>query len=371
MIRSIFVTLVVVVFLPMSAHASLDSLIVREPRSYGRLTIFPIELRDDVPHTYVTLERALATGRAVIHENNSQKLWIENRSDTDLFIESSAILKGGQQDRMVASDMVVAGHDTSRDLNVYCVEKGRSFKRGAEPIETFSASHEMAPMHHMRVIAQHELTGMLLTPHLGGRTAPDPDQLKLLEALGTMPQFESIGSDAVQESIWHDVAQTQTALSNNLKDSVTRNPSPTSLQLALESKSLDVPRNSYEKHFGDLASNIEHSVGAIYALDGKIVGGDMYGSHEMFTSAWHKHLRAWATEAIALAPTNGANPDLTRDNVLDFLTASTPGKRAKKQVNDRTLTEATESQFAFIFTTRDSRFPDAVIHRAWVVKSPL
>ena len=367
MIRSIAFAILLATLLPIAALASNDSLVVGEPRTYGRLTVFPIESQNQSHHTYLTLEEALRTGRAIIHENNSQKLWIVNLSDTDLYIESTEILKGGQQDRMVESDMIIPAYDTDYTLHVYCVEKGRSTRRYDEPIETFSGSSELAPMHHMRVVARHELTAMLLTPHLGGLTAPDPDELKLMDALGTMPQFNVV-TDAAQESIWHDVSQTQSALTNVLKDSVTRNESPTSLELALENTSLQEKRHDYEKRLGDLASDDKNSIGVIYALDGKIVGGDVYASHTLFASMWPKHLRAMATEAIALPSSHDPTPALTKDAILDFLTASTPGKTAKKQVNDRTLTEAIESQNAFIFTTRDAQFPEVVVHRGWVVK---
>src|ERR1700691_4112584 len=93
------------------ALASQDSVLVREPKTYGPLTVWTIEVESKVHHPYLTLEEALRTGQAVIHENNSQRLWIENRSDTDLFVQSSDIIKGGQQDRMVEYDMIVPAHD--------------------------------------------------------------------------------------------------------------------------------------------------------------------------------------------------------------------------------------------------------------------
>ena len=157
-------------------------------------------------YAYLTLEEALRTGQAVIHENNSQKLWIENRSDTDLFVQSSDLIKGGQQDRMVENDMIVPAHDTSTDMNVYCIEHGRSTKRGSEPLETFSASHWMAPLSHTRLVTQHALTEQLLTPHVGGLTAPDTNELNLLKSLESLPQpFGAV--DAAQESVWNDVSE--------------------------------------------------------------------------------------------------------------------------------------------------------------------
>jgi hypothetical protein len=157
------------------ALAKSDSTVVRESHAREHLTIWILDGDNVMQHPYRTLEQALSDGEAIILNENSQTLWIENRSDTDLFLESGDLLKGGQQDRMIASDRILPAHDTARDLEVYCIEHGRSTKRGAEPIETFSASHWMAPLAHTRLVARHDLTEKPLTPHVGGLTAPDTD----------------------------------------------------------------------------------------------------------------------------------------------------------------------------------------------------
>jgi hypothetical protein len=156
------------------SFAQTDSLMIHETFVYGNLSITLLTSPDQLHRNYLTLEQALSTHRAIIHENNSQTLWIENLSDSDLFIQSTDLIKGGQQDRMVANDMIVPARSESRDLHVFCIEQGRSTKRGDEPIETFSGSFEAAPMSHIRVVAKHDLTGMLLSPNLGWQTAPDP-----------------------------------------------------------------------------------------------------------------------------------------------------------------------------------------------------
>src|SRR4051812_36803575 len=76
------VALVLLCGSPSRSFALSDSLTVGQTRSYSALTVFIIDRADEVHRPYLTLERALATHRAVIHENNSQTLWIENLSDT-------------------------------------------------------------------------------------------------------------------------------------------------------------------------------------------------------------------------------------------------------------------------------------------------
>jgi len=347
-------------FLTSSAalYAQQDSLSVTEPVTYGGLTVWMVQAREKTHHPYLTLEDALSTHRAVIHENNSQTLWIENLSDTDLFVQSADLIKGGQQDRMVASDMIVPAHDTSYAFNVYCIEKGRSTKRGTEPIETFSSSEWMAPLAHTRIVARHELTEKLLTPKVGGLTAPDPEQLKLLESLGEIPRpFGQV--DAAQYSIWNDVAVAQAGMTLALKDSVTRNQSPTSLELALDAKSVSERERDFNKRFNSLAS--DNTVGFIYAIGGKIRGGDIYSSHDLFNAMWSKLVRSASAEAI-MDKSSKAESTISKDDVLAFIESAKHGKSTSENPNARTLVEAVRSDGAYRFVTYDTKYQEAPLH---------
>jgi len=337
---------------------SADSLSLGEPVTFGGLTIWIVESKDKFHHTYLTLEEALQNHRAVIHENNSQRLWIENLSDTDLFIQSSDLIKGGQQDRMVESDLIISAHDTSHSLNVYCIEAGRSTKRGDEPVETFSSSEWMAPLAHTRLVARHELTGKLLTPNVGGMTAPDPEQLKLLESLGEIPRPFGV-ADAAQESIWNDVKVVQSGMTSALKDSVTRNQSPTSLELALDAKSVAERERQFEKKFAYTTHN--NSVGFIYAIGGKIRGGDIYGSHQLFEAMRPKLVRAASAEAM-IGGNSSPNSILTNEAVLDFIESARHGKSTSEHPNARTLIEAIRSDFSYDFTAYDMKYGRAKVH---------
>ncbi len=351
------------------AAASTDSIRIQEPRSVGPLTIWILQAGDGPVHPYLTLEEALQSGRAIIHENNSQRLWIENRSDTDLFLQSADLIKGGQQDRMVANDMIVGAHEISQDLSVYCVEHGRSTKRGTEPIETFSASHWMAPLSHTRLVTQHALTEQLLTPHVGGMTAPDTDQLNLLNSLQLPPpQFGAV--DAAQESVWKDVANTQSELTKKLKDSVTRNASPTSLELTLENNSLADREHATEKKFESIATDDGASVGFVFAINGQIVGAERYATHALFASMWPKLLRSITAEAIIDTPTmnESGNPMPSIEDVKLFMARSGNGKSAREQVNERTLVVASKSDAAYIFETCDSKFNEGNLHGSWIAR---
>src|SRR5438552_18993496 len=118
-----FILVFLIFAVPLLAQVrSQDSLSVRGPFMHGRLTLYLVEAPTSPSHYYLTLREALASGRAVVRENNSQTLVVQNLSDTDLFIQSGELIKGGQQDRMIASDLVIAARDSS-PLRVYCIEK--------------------------------------------------------------------------------------------------------------------------------------------------------------------------------------------------------------------------------------------------------
>ena len=341
-----------------------DSLVVCAPFRYGNLSIFPIESSYAISHSYLTLEEALRLHRAIIHENNSQTLWIENLSDTDLYIQSCDLIKGGQQDRIIESDLILPAHETSHNLNVFCVERDRSFQCGDEPIATFSSSTEMAPIPHMRITSNHKLTSPLLSPHVGGYTEPDSSQLQLLQSLGTMPQFNSI-DDIVQQSIWNDVATVQSSLTTVLHDSVARNISPTSLELTLEHPAVMQKRQAFENKLLSIVWDRPRAIGVVYAIAGKIVGGDIYGSHSLFLSMWPKLLKAISTTAILTK--SDSDSLLTTEDVQNFLLSSTHGKTVRNNVNDRTIVAANQSDGSYRFVTSDKKYGTA-IHAIYLKK---
>jgi len=353
-----------------TAAARSDSVLVRTPVEFGGLRVWILDASDTTQHPYLTLEEALTTGQAVIHENNSQTLWIENRSDTDLFLQSGDLIKGGQQDRMIASDRILPAHETSRDLEVYCIERGRSTKRGTEPVETFSASHWIAPLAHIRLVARHDLTEQLLTPHVGGLTAPDTNELKLLQSLREIPQPYGTVS-AAQQSVWNDITTMQSNLRATLKDSVTKNFSPSSLELTLENGALADREITFERHFGALARKDSHAVGFVYAIDGTIVGAEQYASHALFSAMWPKLLRSVGAEVFAMStkedrPTTMSAP--TQADVQDFLNASANGTTSRQTIDARTLVEASRTGDATRFVTWDEKYQDISLHKEWLAK---
>ncbi len=58
--------------------------------------------------SFLILQEALEQKKAVVYETKSvNELSIENRSDQDIYVQAGDIVKGGQQDRVLAVDLIV------------------------------------------------------------------------------------------------------------------------------------------------------------------------------------------------------------------------------------------------------------------------
>src|SRR5262245_53941137 len=115
------------------------------PYTHDNLTIFlihgPDQLKDKV---FLTLQEALDQKKAVVHETkNVGELSVENLSPTEeIFIQAGDIVKGGQQDRILAVDLIVpakSGKTTVKmPIACFCCESGLWSQRGQEIAGSFA-----------------------------------------------------------------------------------------------------------------------------------------------------------------------------------------------------------------------------------------
>jgi ARG/rhodanese/phosphatase superfamily protein len=98
------------------------------PFNYENLTIFLIH-GPDQPNSklFVPLQEAMERKLVIVHETSEvNELAIENLSKTDeVFVQAGDIVKGGQQDRVLAVDLIVASRSGKTPIDAFCVEHGR------------------------------------------------------------------------------------------------------------------------------------------------------------------------------------------------------------------------------------------------------
>ncbi len=241
---------------------------VLHPISHHNLQVFPLRSSASITErTYVTLEKALAEGMAIMKEtSNVNELMLNNKSDEYIYVQSGDIVKGGKQDRTMQHDLVVAPGDKKVPVASFCVESGRWTNRGNEDAGHFSA----AP------------------------AALSAKELKL-----------ATKKEKDQSRVWSYVSSNQDKLSKNVSEfydttiTVNNAVSYSSYQLALENEDLDSLRKVYLKDL-EAARNGADICGFAYAINGQFYGLDLYNNKMLFDDLTNKMLESFVTEAIAV-----------------------------------------------------------------------
>src|SRR5258708_15611010 len=82
----------------------------------------------------------------VFETGNVNQLAIENTSAETVYVQGGDIVKGGQQDRVFTTDLVLPPKSGRVPIAAFCVEQGRWTKRGSEDARTFAVSNNALPM---------------------------------------------------------------------------------------------------------------------------------------------------------------------------------------------------------------------------------
>src|SRR5262249_18978501 len=180
------------------------------PYTYDNLTIFFLHGEDQIKgKKLLTLDEALKDKKVIVHETkNVNELSIENVSKEDVFVQAGDIVKGGQQDRTIAHDVIVPPASGKLPVNSFCVEQGRWSQRGGENPVAFSRSEN--------ALANKDL------------------------------KYACRGAQS-QRLVWMQVQGAQEKLKAALKSDVKDTRSATSLQLTLEHKKLQDSVAAYVK----------------------------------------------------------------------------------------------------------------------------
>ena len=214
----------------------------------------------------------------VIETGVVEELVVRNTGDRDVFIQSGDIFKGGKQDRVVIASMIVPPGSGDLSVGVFCVESGRWSARDGEEASGFSQSTARLPSRNGRIALFREAQR---------RFAPESDR-------AAWPD----GGD-LQSRVWESVGEVQADLGSAMALDVADERSPSSLQLSLENPGLVSALARYEVALGSLAQGHRNAVGYVFAINGRIAGGDEFASGGLFRKLWTRQLTAAATEAIA------------------------------------------------------------------------
>jgi hypothetical protein len=234
---------------------------------------------------YLTLEEALKQKKVEITEYSGgtvNTLYIENISRDTVMILSGEVVKGGKQDRVIAQDFILSPKSGKKDVSVFCVEHGR------------------------------------------WQTQEGGDM--------SFREYYSISSNEVrkaatvkkdQSEVWKQVAET--TKKNNASTS-------TGTLTALD-KSGDLSKDlaRYTTHFKNVFASQPDVIGVVVVTGDKILGCDMFATHDLFMKQYPNLLASYATEAI----TSGKTVSMSYEKVASYLDNIISNEyEQEKKVND-------------------------------------
>jgi hypothetical protein len=296
------------------------------PYTHENLTIFLIHGKDTLSgKKFLTLQEAMEKKVFIVYE-----LVIENLSPSEeVYIQSGEIVKGGQQDRVLAVDLIVQPRSGRIPIAAFCVESGRWQKRGQEASAKFESSNEIIATRGLKIAANKSKS---------------------------------------QTEVWAKVEEAQDKLSLNTGGSVNSTVSSSSLQLSLENKKVQEVTDSYIKKLSGIINGKTDVIGYAFAINGKINSSDVYGSSVLFKKLWPKLLKSSAVEALAELQKGAKYDSVHADSVKGFFASTEDGKASENAVSERIKMVTKETDDNILFETRDEQQGAAVVHRSYVKK---
>src|SRR5262245_41826005 len=365
---------------------------VSGPYTHKNLTIFLLHgAGAPQGRTPLTLQEAMKRKLVVVRETGDvNRLTIQNRSNQDVFVQAGDIVKGGQQDRALALDLIVPPKSGRIPIDAFCVEQGRWSRRGNEAVTAFSASDNGLASKDLKIAAnarrsqsevwanvskaQKKLAANLrvapsATPtpgraRRGGRPSSGsgigPGRASQAELSGHAPE-DALGRGSVNRNASIDLT-----VSEQL--GLTSRVSPSSLQLTLENKLVKDTAKDYVKHLSSIINGKRDVIGYVFAINGQINSGDVYSSNALFAKLWPKMLEASAIEAIAELKAEEKFQPVEAGAVKTFLRESQTGKAETKKVTARTSVVKCETEKNLFFESRDRSRKDKWVHRNYITK---
>jgi hypothetical protein len=222
---------------------------------YKNMALFPLLSDYSLILDYILLDEALGGGVIEVTEVDNHgavpNLKVHNKSPRMVLILDGEELVGAKQNRIVNTTILIAGNATVV-IPVSCVEQGRW---------TYN------------------------TPRFYSQERIMPSRMRAMKAEQVQRSVRDRGEfQADQSAIWQDISE-RAARRNAM--------SPSMAMAGIYEK--DLPSlQEYLSHFTLIGSQ----VGAVFMINGKVVGVDAFGKPETFSKTFKKLVESYAMDAI-------------------------------------------------------------------------
>jgi hypothetical protein len=303
----------------------------------------------------LTLQEAMAQKKVrVIETGDVNQLAIQNVSNEEVFVQSGDIVKGGQQDRVLAMDLIVPPRSGRIPIDSFCVEQGRWQQRGQEAVAAFSSSEQMLNHKDLKIAAK-------------GKSSQNEVWAKVAESQDKLGRNARVAASPIVVAGAAAGGGVAAYIPPPALD-VTSTASRSSLQLTLENKVVKETADEYIKALSSAIAGKADVIGYAFAINGSINSADVYSSHALFAKLWPKLLKSSAVEAIAEFDQAGKAEAVSVEAVQAFLTEAETGSAEQKQITPRVALEKRESEKNLFFETRDRQNGEQWLHRNYLKK---
>ena len=270
--------------------------------SYQNLTLFPLIKPVDGPPDYLTLDEAVTRSAARIKEVSKSgevpELSFENLSEKPILLVDGEELVGGKQNRILNLSILIPSKRTVI-IPVSCTEAGRWAHRGASSISRRSRRF-----------------GAWSSPDFQEAEQIAFSRMRMAKVRAVSESMKSAtGRHARQAEVWSEI-------DNLAMDLSTESPSGAMRDSYLQH------RSSIEEYVQTLPS-IKDQVGAVFALNGRMVGLDLFDHPQTLSRLLAKLVRSHAMEALR-EPTVGraATSQQTAQTFIDSVSQATTARYA-------------------------------------------
>jgi hypothetical protein len=243
---------------------------VGQPQTHHNLTIYPLHIQNGHQRSYKTLDEALTAQEVVVKEvsegGSVPSLAVQNTGALPVLIIIGEALIGAKQNRVLNTSLLVPAK-TELKIPVSCVEQGR----WAYTSQHFSSSPSMS--------------------HSYMRSVQTDNVTKNLRAKSEY--------DADQGAVWQEVSRKM------------RSHSTSSRTAALHDV-YDQTDNQLKEYLD--AFSAPEAEGILAAINGQVVGADLFDHHDTLKTLFPKLARSYALDALERkeAASGGATGDDTR-----------------------------------------------------------
>ncbi len=375
---------------PIAQGTPLENYLIGEPFRHGNLTVFPIASKTTLAEDrFITLDEGLKAGTVEIREigtgspnqqdeepqeqpnvQNSppqvepsepqrqaanpdggafgggafggggggfggggsvNQLVVINSSGKPLYLMPGEIIIGGQQDRTIGEEIIIASTGKPVPVKVFCVEHARWNRRDVSDNVGY---FQTLQVHDSNKLDEAELKQL----------AEEANKGKFVLSAGNASKGVRLAVQGAmdQGKVWDEVA-TLNAKSGAQSASGAFTDNYGNMEIAKKLEPyLDALQEKIDQH-----TNV---IGVVVAVNGKVEAVDLFGSTPLFKKLWPKLLKSYALDALSQSDAEPAKAICETADAVDFLKAALSAKVAKKDTRHSLCVTRRESDEVTAFT---------------------